>query len=170
MRRSIAALLAALPLVCGLASAALAQASFPTQNGQATSGTMMLVPCGQIVNGQVAACPNGPTNPFQVTVTNATSPTGVIEAASSPVNGTIGVTNTFQTLLAQNSTRRSCAFQNQGTHLEYISIAAVPSLANSWQVLPGNIWYCPAGVNGVTRTDAIAITGTAGDAYSGDWQ
>ena len=158
---------AAALLVPGLA---FGQASFPTPNGQQVPGTMMLVPCGAIVNGQTAGCAPGAVNPLQVVVTNATSPTGVIEAASNPTNGTISVTNTFQLLLAQNSTRRACAFQNQGAHLMYFSIQSTPTEAGSWQVLPGNTWKCPVGVNGVTRTDAINVTGTAGDAYSGDWQ
>lgn len=152
------------------ATVCYAQGSFPTPNGQQVSGVMALVPCGAIVNGQTAGCAPGPTNPLQVVVTNANSPTGVIEAASNPVNGTISVTNTFQTLLAQNSTRRACSFQNQGAHIEYFSVAASPTLANSTQVLPGNTWLCPVGVNGVTRTDLVSITGTANDTYAGDWQ
>lgn len=159
----------AVATLCLATAAAQAQSSgneFPTPNGSLTPGGALLLPCGSIVNGQPVYCPPGPQNPLPVTVENLTSPTGVVEASSTPVNGTIATTDTFQSLLAQNAARKSCAIQNQGANMQYISAAVSPSLANSFQLAPGKTFNC-ASPGGVTITDALEITGTAGDAYSG---
>lgn len=142
--------------------------SFPTPNGQIAPGVAVMVPTGPITNGQPVYGPPGQANGMPVLCTNCspTAPTGV---ASNPVSGTIAVTNTFQTLIALNASRRACVFQNNGTHNMYFSIAPSPSLTNSLILVPGAFYYCSGPAN-VTITDAISITGTAGDAFAGEWQ
>jgi hypothetical protein len=128
----------------------------------------ILVPCGSIVNGQPVVCPPGQANGLQVNCTNC-SPSAPIGAPSNPVNGTIGATNAFQLMIAQNASRRGCSFQNQGTHNMYVSLASTPTLANSWIWFPGEKMYC-AGASNVVVTDTLQVTGTAGDAFAGAWQ
>jgi hypothetical protein len=164
-------LIAALFLALALCAGAHAQGTgntFPTPNGQITGGTAVLVPCGAIVNGQPVMCPPGVANGLPVICTNC-SPTAPSGVSSNPVNGTITVTNTFQTLITQNATRKGCTFQNQGTHTMYVSVAGSPTLANSLQVSPGSFYFC-AGPNSIVITDLIQITGTSGDAFAGEWQ
>jgi len=163
---------AAALLACALGHAALAQGTgnqFPTPSSGVTApGVAILVPSGPIVNGQPSVSPPGTANPLTVTCANC-SPSAPIGASSTPVNGTIAVTNTFQTLIAQNSSRKGCTFQNQGTHAMYVSISATPTLANSLQWPPGGTLYC-SGASNIVITDGIQITGTSGDAYAGNWQ
>lgn len=150
---------------------AFAQATgnvFPTPNGQVAPGYMTLVPAGPIVNGQPVAAPPSLVNGMPVVCTNC-SPSAPTGASSNPINGTIAVTNTFQTLTALNTARKSCTFQNQGTHTMYFSIAPSPTLTNSLQVPPGGLYECASSSN-VVITDLIYITGTAGDAFAGEWQ
>lgn len=142
--------------------------SFPTPNGQITNGTAILVPTGPITNGQPVMGPPGPANGLPVLCTNC-SPSAPIGAASNPVNGTIAVTNTFQSLIGLNAGRKGCIFQNQGTHTMYFSVAGSPTLANSLQVAPGGFFVC-SGNSNVVVTDAVQITGTSGDAFAGNWQ
>lgn len=169
MNRLLAA--AALLLSLSLGLPAWAQAQFTTQSsGQLVPGGMLMNPCGPITNGSPSACPNGPINPLYVNVTNATSATGVIDANSNVVNGTLSVTNTFQSVLGANSVRKGCTLWNTGSHTEYVSVAASPTIANSAPVLPGNRWSCQVDYGGVVRTDAVQIAGTSGDTFAGDWQ
>jgi len=166
-------LLLSLLLMGLMTTSVLAQSTgrtFPTPNGQSVDGMAALGACGPIVNGQPTMCPVGLTNPMPVNVVNGITAIGVIDAASNPVNGTIAITNTFQTLLALNSARKGCNFQNNGSHVMYVSINPSPTLANSEQVLPGNHWPCAVNGTPVVRVDLVQITGTATEAYSGDWQ
>lgn len=166
-------LFAAVLLWLALASAAFAQstgAQYPTPSQQLVPGVAILGTTGPISNGQPVFGPIGLANPLPTNCTNCASTTGVVDAGSNPVNGAIAVTNTFQTLLALNSSRKACSFQNQGTHVMYVSVAGSPSLANSDQVLPGNHWYCTVNGTPVTRIDLVQITGTATEAFAGDWQ
>lgn len=156
-------------LIAPLAHAQSTGASFPTPAGQTAPGAMVLVPCGSIVNGQPAACPPGAANPLAVYCANC-SPTAPTGASSNPVNGTVAVTNTFQTLIAQNATRKACTFQNQGTHTMYFSLSATPTLANSVQVAAAGFFYCSPPGSNIVVTDAVSVTGTAGDAFAGWWQ
>jgi hypothetical protein len=143
-------------------------AAFPTPNGQTAPAAAVLVPCGSIVNGQPVMCPPGPLNGLAVTCVNC-SPSAPTGASSNPVNGTIAVTNTFQVLLASNGSRKGCTFQNQGTHTMYASLSSSPTLANSLQLAPGAFYFC-AGPSNISIIDQISITGTAGDAFAGEWQ
>jgi hypothetical protein len=150
---------------------AFAQATgnaFPTPNGQVAPGYMILVPAGPIVNGQPVAAPPSSVNGLPVDCVTC-SPSAPIGASSNPVNGTIAVTNTFQTLISFNAGRKSCTFQNQGTHTMYFSVASSPTLANSIQVQPGGLYQCASASN-VVITDLVYVTGTAGDAFAGEWQ
>jgi hypothetical protein len=142
-------------------------AAFPTPSGQLAPGAAVLVPTGPIVNGQPVVAPPTAINGVPVTCTNC-SPSAPTGASSNPSNGTIAVTNTFQSLIAQNSTRKACSYQNQGTHTMYFSVAVSPTLANSFQV-PAQWTFNCTNAN-VVITDAISITGTSGDAFSGSWQ
>jgi hypothetical protein len=162
----------ALWAVLWLASAAaLAQStgtSFPTPNGQVAGSAAILVPCGSILNGQPVMCPPGQANGLQVVCTNC-SPSAPVGASSNLVSGTIGSTNTFQTLLASNPSRRACMFQNQGTHIMYFSLATPPTLGTSFQLQSGDKFYC-TGRSNVSVTDTLSVTGTANDAFVGAWQ
>lgn len=142
--------------------------SFPTPNGQIAPGSALLVPTGPQTNGQPVMGPPTLVNPLPTTCVNCISATGVIPAASNPTSLTVSVTNTFQQLLAANSARKGCVFQNQSTHTEYFSISVSPTLVNSLQVLPGAYFMC--GNSNVVITDAIQVTGTAGDTIVGQWQ
>jgi hypothetical protein len=81
-------------------------------------------------------------------------------------NGTIAVTNTFQTALAGNGSRKGCTIQNQGTHVMYLypGVTTAASTAAAMQLLSGQTFYCQATGSSVI-TDQISITGTAGDAF-----
>lgn len=162
-----AALVALMLLVAGAAMAQGSGNSFPTPNGQPTGGTAILVPCGSIVNGQPVMCPPGTANPVPVICANCSS-SAPIGAATNTVNGTIAVTDAFQTIVAQNAARKGCNFQNQGTHIQYYSVASSPTKANSWQVQPGGSFRCADAT--IVVTDAIKVTGTAADAFAGGWQ
>jgi hypothetical protein len=158
-------------LVLLLPQLALAQStgnSFPTPNGQIAPGSALLVPTGPITSGQPVVSPPSIANPLAVTCTTC-SPSAPSGASSNPVNGTISVTSTFQSLLAQNSSRKGCTFQNQGSHTMYFSIAVSPTMANSVQLPAFGIFYC-SGPSNIVITDAIQITGTSGDAFAGEWQ
>jgi hypothetical protein len=141
--------------------------SFPTPAGDTAQGTMLLVPCGAIVNGQPTACPPGPLNGLPV-ICNNCSPSAPTGATSNAVSGTIATTNTFQQLIPSNVNRKACLFQNTSADIEYFSYATTPTLANSFQVGPGGTFGCSSG--GITITDSISITGVAGDAFTGGWQ
>jgi hypothetical protein len=141
--------------------------SFPTPGGQNVPGVMMLVPSGPITSGQPVAAPPSSVNGLPVLCTNC-SPSAPIGASSNPVNGTIGSTNTFQTLITLNANRRGCSFQNQGTHNMYFSVASSPALANSLIVPPNGIFYCSQ--SNIVVTDTINVTGTSPDAFAGQWQ
>lgn len=142
--------------------------SFPTPNGQIAPGSAILVPTGPISSGQPIVGPPGLNNGLPVICTNC-SPSAPTGASSNPVNGTISVTNTFQSLIGQNNSRKGCVFQNQGTHTMYFSVATVPTLANSLQVPAGAFYYC-SGPSTIVILDAIQVTGTSGDAFAGEWQ
>lgn len=167
MKRAIAACLLWLALLSG-AQAQGTGGIFPTPGNQNVPGTAVLVPCGTIVNGQPSMCPPGLSNGMAVVCTNC-SPSAPVGATSNPINGTIAVTNTFQSLVTVNPSRRGCTFQNQGTHTMYFSVAGSPTLANALQVVPGGYYYC-SGPSNIVVTDPIQITGTAGDAFAGEWQ
>lgn len=107
------------------------------------------------------------TNPLPV----ATTGSGTITTAPGPVtttttNSTVSVTNTFQAALAASGTRKACLLQNTGTHVEYVYYGTIGSAttSNAFQINPGQTISC-ATTNGLVLTDAVNITGTAGDGY-----
>lgn len=123
----------------------------------AQSTTKLCVPTG---NGN--GCQNVDST-FPLPTTATTSP-----AAGSTTTGgtTIAVTSTFQQVLAAATGRKSCLVQNTGSNTQYVYFGVIGSatLSNSFQVAPGQPISC-ATPNGVVLTDAVNITGTAGDAY-----
>lgn len=88
-----------------------------------------------------------------------------VGGVTTTANSTIAVTNTFQTAIAASATRLSCTLQNQGTHTMYVFFGALggASLGASFQLAPGQPISCDSGV--MVATDAVEVTGTAGDAY-----
>lgn len=80
-------------------------------------------------------------------------------------NGTITVTNTFQSIITQNTNRRGCTIQNTGTHTMFVFFGAIGSAttSNSIQINGGQIVNCQVG--GIILQDAVSITGTAGDPF-----
>ena len=78
-------------------------------------------------------------------------------------SGTIAITNTFQQLTAQVTTRRGCTLQNLGTHTMYVFFGSSPSVGTAYQLAVGQTIMCAAG--SIVLSDAIQITGTAGDAF-----
>lgn len=87
-------------------------------------------------------------------------------SSTTTTNGTIAVTNTFQTILTATRPRLSCTMQNTGTNTQfvYFGTLANATLSNSFRVSPGQTISC-AVANGIALTDAVNITGTAGDGY-----
>lgn len=90
---------------------------------------------------------------------------GSLASTNTQAGSTIAVTNTFQTAIAANATRTGCLVQNQSSRTQYVyfGTVAAASLAASWQVPAGGSISCNA--PGVVISTAVAITGTATDAY-----
>ncbi len=171
MRIKMTFIIAFFPLIC-VNSLAFAQAtgnSFPTPNGQVTGGAAILVPAGPIVNGQPVMAPPSQVNGLPTVCTNC-SPSAPTGRSSNTISGTVAVTNTFQTVITQNSARSGCTIQNQGSHTMYFTTAGSPSLTNSFQIAPGAAYTCTSPGSNVTSTDQIQMTGTSGDAFAGTWQ
>lgn len=89
-----------------------------------------------------------------------------------PTNGTIGATNTYQSVLPLNKGRYSCAVQNNGTHNMFVyadqtgaSSAPVTNNNLSITLVPGAVFNCGnPGTNSVLG-DEIWLTGTANDTF-----
>ena len=95
-----------------------------------------------------------------------------LQVVTTVVSGTITVTNTFQSVLANSQTnnpgargRTSCTVQNNGTHTMFVFFGPIANatLTNSFQLAAGNAILCQ--VNGATLQDQVSITGTSGDAF-----
>lgn len=88
-----------------------------------------------------------------------------IGKTTTTVNSTISITNTFQAALAASATRAGCTLQNTGTHVQYIYFGTIGSAttSNAFQISAGQTISCTVGL--VVLTDAVNITGTAGDGY-----
>lgn len=155
MRTLLLRLLACTWLLLG-ALPASAQNNWTTPGGSGVNGTV-----GMCLNasGQAVVCSDATALPSFGTI----SP---LPKTTTTVNSTIAVTNTFQAALAASSTRKSCLLQNTGTHVEYVYFGAIGSAttSNAFQINPGQTISC-ATVNGLVLTDAVNITGTAGDGY-----
>lgn len=83
-------------------------------------------------------------------------------------SSTISVTNTWQSLLTTNASRRSCDMQNQGTHVMFFQITATnvapTGTASAKQVQPGQVIVCNDYIGDVMQ-GYVWITGTSTDAY-----
>ena len=79
--------------------------------------------------------------------------------------GTIATTNVFQQLQAQTTTRRGCTIQNLGSHtmLVFFGPSGNALVGSSYQIGTGQTIMCTAG--NIVLSDAIQITGTAGDKF-----
>ena len=93
-----------------------------------------------------------------------------ISVTSTNLSGTISVTNTFQSIQATTSYRRSCTIQNLGSNMMYVFAGAIASAttSNSALLSAGQSYYCS--INNIVLTDQISITGTSGDAYLANFQ
>ena len=81
------------------------------------------------------------------------------------VSGTIAVTNTFQSVIARNTSRSGCTVQNTGTNTMYVFFGplADATAAKSVKLAAGQAVSCNNGP--VTLTDEVSITGTATEAF-----
>lgn len=81
------------------------------------------------------------------------------------VGSTITVTNTFQSVFGSSTGRVFCTIQNNGANTMWVFFGAVASATKGTSVVlaAGQAVYC--GVNGVTLSDQVSITGTSGDAF-----
>jgi hypothetical protein len=86
-------------------------------------------------------------------------------AVTTTTSGTISTTNVFQQLQAQTNTRRGCTIQNQGTHTMYVFFGSPGSalVSSAYQIAALQTIMCATG--NIILSDAIQITGTAGDAF-----
>jgi len=83
-------------------------------------------------------------------------------------NGTITVTNTWQSLLTADALRRSCNMQNQGTHTMFFQVTAANTAptgtAAAVQVAAGQTVVCNDYIGDVMQ-GYVWITGTIADPY-----
>lgn len=88
------------------------------------------------------------------------------------LSGTITVTNTFQTVQAQNQNRASCTIQNNGTHTMYVYFGSGVSAttASSANIAAGGSVNCMTPTGNLILTDQVSITGTSGDAFYANFQ
>lgn len=80
-------------------------------------------------------------------------------------SGTIGVTNTFQSLWTQNSVRVGCTVQNNDSNAMWVYFGPIANAtkANSVLLDPGQVLNCSN--SGVSATDQVSITGTSTGAF-----
>lgn len=94
-----------------------------------------------------------------------------LAVSSSNSSSTITATNVFQQVFnagagtATNRGRSSCTIQNNGTNSMWVfpGLVAAATKGASIVLSAGQTYYCS--VNNVTLQDAIAVTGTIGDAF-----
>jgi hypothetical protein len=160
MRRAFAPAIFAGCLAFGISSAAFAQMIWPTPNGHDTVGSFVQL-CINL-SGQAVPIYNA-AGTYQCSGSSGQGTTTA--ATTTTVNSTVSVTNTFQAALAASATRKGCLLQNTGAHVQYIYFGTLGSAttSNSFQINAGQTISCNAGP--VVLTDAVGITGTAGDGY-----
>lgn len=92
----------------------------------------------------------------------ATTP---FQATTAITSGSITSTNTFQSALASNASRRGCLLQNLGSNTMFVYVGALTSATTpqSLQLSTKQTFNCAAG--GIVVTDQIAVTGTSGDGF-----
>ena len=94
-------------------------------------------------------------------------------ATTVPVSGTITAGNTFQSIMAADTSRVGCAIQNTSTHTMYFYVGATASAttSNSLQVAPNGMFNCQNPGGTVVVTDNIAVTtSTTNDTFAGFFQ
>jgi hypothetical protein len=87
-------------------------------------------------------------------------------APSTNASAAISSGGTFQSVFAQNSARKACFVQNNGTHNMWVSFGAIASAThnNSVVIVPGQAIGCFAGA--ITLTDQVSIDGTTSDVFT----
>lgn len=103
----------------------------------------------------------------------AQSPVLTVPVAKQSTNAasTVAVTNTFQSIQIQTSTRTGCTVQNNSaSNVMYVFFGPIGSatLAKSIKLATTQALNCNVG--GVILTDQISITGTAGDVFYANLQ
>lgn len=99
---------------------------------------------------------------------------------STNLSGSIGTTNTFQSLslaVVPPNRRNGCLIQDNGSNTMYVFFGPIGSAtkAASYQLIPpgtgiqGGSVSCATGGGGVLQ-DQISITGTSGDAFAASTQ
>jgi hypothetical protein len=84
-------------------------------------------------------------------------------------SGTVGNTASFQLILNQNTQRRGCEFQNQGTATMYVYFGNTANTATAIKVTSGNQLLC--GTNDIVMQDPIYLQGTnSTDAWQLTWE
>lgn len=104
-------------------------------------------------------------------VTTFPAPQTLVDAS-----GTIGVTNTFQSVLASKigasgaQIRHNCTIQNNGSHTMWVFFGPIANAvaSKSYQISSGQLIYC-SGPSGITLQDQVSITGTATEAFTASW-
>lgn len=104
-------------------------------------------------------------------------------AGTNHVDGTVAVSNTFQTVVPtalsvpKNKSRKGCLIQNNGSNTMWIFIgpAASGTKGASFTLIPptagvqGGSFSCATGAGGVVQ-DEISLTGTSTEAFTASWQ
>lgn len=93
-----------------------------------------------------------------------------VPTTTTQASGTVTLGNTFQTVLASNTSRRGCIIQNQSTHVMFVFMGTLASAtaAKSYQLtaLGGarDTFYCNQGP--IVMTDNVNVTtSTTSDAF-----
>lgn len=95
--------------------------------------------------------------------TSSSSPQG---ATTTVTAGTIAVTNTFQAALAASTTRKGCLLQNKGSNVMYVYFGVIGSATTPLGIELSNRSSITCGTYGnIVATDAVNVTGTAGDQF-----
>lgn len=84
--------------------------------------------------------------------------------SSVDASSTITSTGVYQSVFAHDNNRSGCAIQNNGTHNMSVKFAG----GTAWTLVPSQIISCISGPT--VLTDAVTITGTAGDAFTAAYQ
>lgn len=86
-------------------------------------------------------------------------------ATNNNASSTVIVTNTFQSIYAENNLRSSCTVVNYGSNTMWVYFGAIAGATKdkSIQLAVGQATYCVAGV--IVLRDQVSITGTATEKF-----
>ncbi len=109
-------------------------------------------------HGTAYSCQLDATGATRVSISGPSGGT----TTTTQTKATVAVTNTYIQALASSATRKGCLIQNVGTHTMYVYFGAAPGdTTTSLQLAPNTAISCAAGL--IVLTDAVQLTGTAGD-------